>query len=104
MYDNLNRNTDTGKYEIVRPGMVSPERYVPEHIEKPDYFYVNDIPDMYKSFKAEIKHAKAVQSMRESCRLAANILDSCSKILKVKLHLKNSMTLFLMCFCICSQD
>lgn len=77
-------STDTGNYDIVQPGNVSPERYVPELIQKPAYFYEVDVLDMYTSTKAEIKLKNSVDAMRRSCKLAANILDKCSTILKVK--------------------
>lgn len=58
-------------------------RFVPEHIEKPPYCHEEDIPDLFTSPKVEIKRPKAIESMRDSCRLAANILDKCEKLLKV---------------------
>lgn len=78
-------SSDTGVYQVVRPGNVSPMRYIPDEIEKPEYFYRDDIPDLFKSYKTEIKLPKAVAAMRDSCRLAANILDKCGEILKVKM-------------------
>lgn len=80
----INFSTDTGNYKIVRPGNVSPERYVPDNIQKPPYFYEHDTPDMYSSTKAEIKMPDTIAAMRKSCRLAANILEKCSTILKVE--------------------
>lgn len=81
-FNTFNRSTDTGQYEIVRPGRVTPERYVPENINKPEYFHMADEPDMFKSPKPEIKMAAGIAAMRKSCRLAANILEKCSTILK----------------------
>lgn len=63
---------------------MTPERYVPDDIKKPPYFYENDTPDMYSSTKAEIKMMATIEAMRKSCRLAANILEKCSTILKVE--------------------
>lgn len=74
---------DTGVYEIVRPGNVSPMRYLPDVIAKPSYYYTEDVPDLFRSYKNEIKMSKAIASMRDSCRLAANILDKCEELLKV---------------------
>lgn len=68
---------------MVRPGNVSPIRKVPEHIVEPSYTHVVDVPDLFKSYKNEIKLPNAIAAMRESCRLAANILDKCEQILKV---------------------
>ncbi|XP_055299080.1 methionine aminopeptidase 1D, mitochondrial [Sitodiplosis mosellana] len=76
-------STDTGVYQVVRPGNVSPYlRDVPDKIERPSYTYAQDIPDLFQSYKNEIKLPNAVDAMRESCRLAANILDKCGQILK----------------------
>lgn len=79
----LFNSTDTGNYEIVRPGRVSRERPVPDHIEKPSYFQFVEEPDLFTSARPEIKMLSGVEAMRKSCRLAANILDKCSEILKV---------------------
>lgn len=68
---------------MVRPGNVSSMRYVPDSIERPPYCFEEDIPDLFKSYKNEIKMSKAIAAMRDSCRLAANILDKCGEILKV---------------------
>lgn len=76
-------STDTGEYQVVRPGFVSPMRHVPQHIEKPPYCYEDGTPDLFTSEKIEIKRPKAIEAMRDSCRLAANILAECEKILKV---------------------
>lgn len=56
---------------------------MPDHIEKPEYYSTIGQPDMFKSMKPEIKLDGAVAAMRQSCQLAANILEKCSKILKV---------------------
>lgn len=56
---------------------------MPDFIEKPEYYFIGDEPDMYRSSKAEIKMESGVEAMRKSCRLAANILEKCSTILKV---------------------
>lgn len=74
---------DKGKYEFVEPGTVSPELIVPEHIHKPKYYFQYQTPDLLTSTKAEIKLSHKISAMRESCRLAANILEKCSEILKV---------------------
>lgn len=58
-------------------------RFVPDEIDKPPYFYTDDIPDLFKSYKNEIKMPKAIAAMRDSCRLAANVLDKCGEIVKV---------------------
>lgn len=75
---------DKGDYEIVQPGTVSPELPVPKHINKPKYYHEYQTPDLLTSRKPEIKLAHKISAMRESCRLAANILEKCSEILKVR--------------------
>lgn len=74
---------DTGKYEIVTPRFVSVGRDVPEHIQKPDYYFEYQPPDLFQSINPEIKMENKIKKMRESCRLAGNILEKCSEILKV---------------------
>lgn len=77
-------SSDTGIYHIVRPGNVTPERLVPEHIDKPIYYFDQYPPDLFTSGKPEIKLPSAINAMRESCKLAANILHRCGQILKVR--------------------
>lgn len=82
-------SSDTGVYKVVRPGNVSPTRFVPHSIAKPPYYYEDDVPDLFQSQKNEIKMPKAIEAMRDSCRLAANILDKCEAILKVTILVSN---------------
>lgn len=66
------------------PGNVSPERAVPDHIKKPHYF---DEPNQPSSTvgKIEIKSEEQIKLMRASCKLAANILESCRSLVKVRI-------------------
>ncbi|XP_055377087.1 uncharacterized protein LOC129609192 [Condylostylus longicornis] len=73
---------DLGICEIVELGNVSPERSIPNHIHKPDYYYEFMEPGCTLG-TPEIKSRKEIYSMRESCKLAARILKSCTEILKV---------------------
>lgn len=70
---------------IVRPGNVFPELSVPDHIKKPEYYYEFTPPGCTSTFATpEIKTAADIEQMRESCKLAANILKSCQNIIKVR--------------------
>lgn len=75
--------SDNGKYEIVKPGMVTPSQQIPAYIEKPEYFYEYRAPEIFTSTKPEIKRNNAINGVRESCRIAANILEKCESILHV---------------------
>lgn len=75
---------DKGSYEVVRPRFVSAERPVPIDIAKPPYYLEYQPPDMFTSTGPEIKINNKIERMRDSCRLAANILEKCSKIVQVR--------------------
>lgn len=74
---------DEGNYEVIKPRFVSVERDVPDHIKKPKYYYQYQPPDIFSSETAEIKGERKINKMRDSCRLAANILEKCSKLIQV---------------------
>lgn len=68
---------------ITELGVVSQERYsVPDHIDKPPYYETLNKPS-FTSGSIEIKNDEEISRMRASCRMAANILRKCGKILKV---------------------
>lgn len=73
--------TNFGSYEIVEIGAVSPPRDVPDHIKKPSY-YKTGTPDAGPELP-DIKNAEQISKMRNSCKLAANILKNVGKHLKV---------------------
>lgn len=73
---------DLGECNIVEPGDITGERFVPEHIVKPPYYHIYH-PPCDTSGDAEVKHFDAIQRMRESCRLAANILKKCEPLCQV---------------------
>lgn len=79
------RTADTGKYEIVSPANVSAERPVPEHINKPEYYFQYIPPDIHAISKPEIKLEPQINAVRRSCELAATILDKVSRIVKVSI-------------------
>lgn len=64
------------------PGKVSSERPVPDHIVKPPYYHVPNQPSNTLG-PIEIKSDEQIQRMRDSCKLAANILESCRALVKV---------------------
>ncbi|XP_052852489.1 methionine aminopeptidase 1D, mitochondrial [Drosophila gunungcola] len=74
---------DTGKYEqIVSTGLVSPERSVPEEIEKPPYYFKN-LPPGNTLGSPEIKTPNQIEAMRLSGKLAARVLLECGKLATV---------------------
>ncbi|XP_050306237.1 methionine aminopeptidase 1D, mitochondrial isoform X2 [Anthonomus grandis grandis] len=70
-----------GKYSIVHPGKVSPKKQVPDNIPKPSYFRTGEPSE--NVMVSEIKQSGQIQSMRDSCRLAANILETVGHSIKV---------------------
>lgn len=73
-----------GTCDIVKPGNVSPELSVPDHIVKPDYYHEFTPPGCTEYGVPEIKTSQDIEQMRETCKLAANILKSCHNIVKVR--------------------
>lgn len=73
--------TNFGCYKIVEIEEVSPPRDVPDHIKKPSY-YKTGIPDASPEIP-DVKNAEQISKMRDSCKLAANILQNVGKHLKV---------------------
>uniref|UniRef100_A0A1I8PHN9 Methionine aminopeptidase n=1 Tax=Stomoxys calcitrans TaxID=35570 RepID=A0A1I8PHN9_STOCA len=71
-----------GNCNTVEMGNVSAEREVPEHILKPEYYY-KPMPPGFTLGEPEIKTCEQIEHMRNSCKLAASILKSCSDVIKV---------------------
>lgn len=73
---------------IVVPGKISPRLPVPEEILLPTYAKTDGKVKPY-AFEGpfEIKGAKSIQAMRESCALARKILDFAGTLVKVNLIL-----------------
>lgn len=67
---------------ITELGNVSNERFVPDNIIKPDYYYKPMSEPSNNTGSVEIKNPDQIQGMRESCRLAATILCSVPFILQ----------------------
>lgn len=74
--------TNFGEYRLVETGKVSPRRVVPDDIRKPSY-YATGLPSEAPQFP-EVKSESQIQKMRESCRLAANILKNVENIVQVR--------------------
>ncbi|KAL1513981.1 hypothetical protein ABEB36_003312 [Hypothenemus hampei] len=70
-----------GMYSIVHPGKVSSRKTIPDHIQKPSY-YQTGIPVEQIDYE-EIKNEKQISGMRDSCKLAANILKMVGNSLKI---------------------
>ncbi|XP_018570426.1 methionine aminopeptidase 1D, mitochondrial isoform X2 [Anoplophora glabripennis] len=70
-----------GKYVIVKPGKVSPRKFVPDHIPKPSYYLTGEPTENIEH--PDIKNEQQIQRMRASCRLAANILKKIGENIKV---------------------
>ncbi|KAM7354225.1 methionine aminopeptidase 1D, mitochondrial [Cochliomyia hominivorax] len=73
---------DFGKCNPVSLGNVSTERAVPSHIRVPNYYHETMSPGNTYGIP-EIKTNSQIEKMRESCKLASNILKSCHDIVKV---------------------
>lgn len=77
-----NFRKDFGKFSVVRIGKVSQFRDIPNHIIKPNY-YDTGIPVTGPSLP-EIKSKEQISRMRDSCKLAANILKKVGQTLRVR--------------------
>ncbi|XP_030561506.1 methionine aminopeptidase 1D, mitochondrial isoform X1 [Drosophila novamexicana] len=74
---------DKGKWELISAaGKVSNERNVPEHIQKPPYYY-KEMPAGNTLGTPEIKNEEQLNHMRSCGKLAAQILRECGKMAKV---------------------
>ncbi|XP_045448806.1 methionine aminopeptidase 1D, mitochondrial isoform X2 [Melitaea cinxia] len=60
-----------GVYEKVMPVETTPSRWVPDHIDKPDYIIGKTLNTR---ISPEIKDNEQIQGMRNSCNVAANVL------------------------------
>uniref|UniRef100_A0A336LZH3 Methionine aminopeptidase n=1 Tax=Culicoides sonorensis TaxID=179676 RepID=A0A336LZH3_CULSO len=69
-------------HPITELGNVSPELPVPDHIIKPSYYHKPMIEPSNNIGPVEIKTPEQIKGMRESCQLAAKILNSVPSILK----------------------
>lgn len=65
------------------PGKVSPRKLVPDHIVKPSYFATGVPTETVPDFP-EIKNLEQIERMRDSCKIAANILKKIENWIQVK--------------------
>jgi methionyl aminopeptidase len=72
-----------GNYEIVRPGLVSPVRRVPQHIEPPPYAMCGIPPPSPPGI--EIRTSEELDGMRKAGELARKILDKVGSLISVSL-------------------
>jgi len=69
-----NAGYNAANYQIVHPGKVSPERFVPSHIERPSYALDNTLSRilhhswLHSRFGIEIKSEEQIRGMRDACR------------------------------------
>jgi hypothetical protein len=78
----MRKKVDYGKFNIVEPGSVSPQKQVPDYIPKPSYYVTGEPSEVMEA--PEIKNHRQILGMRESCKLAANILKRVGNYVKVK--------------------
>uniref|UniRef100_A0A1B0CHN6 Methionine aminopeptidase n=1 Tax=Lutzomyia longipalpis TaxID=7200 RepID=A0A1B0CHN6_LUTLO len=76
------KRKDHGTFCPVSPGSVSPERLIPSHITAPPYYHTPQTPSSTMG-EVEIKSVEVIAKMRESCKLAARILNECREVVQV---------------------
>lgn len=70
-----------GKYDIVKPWLVSGKVNVPAYIPQPSYSETSVPEDGPET--PEIKNMYQIECMRESCKLASYILRQVNPLIKV---------------------
>lgn len=77
-----NAGCATERYQVVRPGKVSPGRFVPIHIKRPPYALVSKLSRVVHNswlssqFGIEVKSEEQITGMRNACRYAFAVLCS----------------------------
>ncbi|XP_003747588.1 methionine aminopeptidase 1D, mitochondrial [Galendromus occidentalis] len=71
--DNSKRSQRFLNYDVVIPTEVSPTLRVPDHIVKPDYAQSGIVLESLE--EVEIKTPDAIKRLRDSCRVAREVLD-----------------------------
>lgn len=66
----------------MRRGKVSQRLPVPDHIPKPPYVGSNLLPEI--SPEHQIPDSEGIACMRAACELAARVLDSAGKLVRVR--------------------
>lgn len=72
-----------GNYEIVEPGNVSSIKTIPNHIRVPNYISGN--PSESTLEIPEIKNKTQIAGMRNSCKLAAELLQKIGNFIQVSI-------------------
>lgn len=70
-----------GKYSIVQPADITKTKLVPDNVPKPSYHETGQ--PLEKIPHPEVKNMKQIQGMRDSCKLAANVLKTVGESIKV---------------------
>lgn len=70
-----------GKYALVQPRKVSPRKSVPDHISKPSYYKTGQPVEYVEC--PEVKNPEQIKRMKDSCQLAARILNTVGETIKV---------------------
>ncbi|XP_046399277.1 methionine aminopeptidase 1D, mitochondrial isoform X2 [Ischnura elegans] len=70
-----------GRYSVVQPGYVTPGREVPPHIIRPVYHNIELSQQEYG--KPEIKTREMIDKLRDSCKLAKEILKAVENFVTV---------------------
>lgn len=83
-----------GVYEKVMPVETTPSRWVPDHIDKPDYIIGKTLNTR---ISPEIKDNEQIQGMRNSCNVAANVLRIIQPFILVNIF-KTHRQIRLRCF------
>lgn len=69
-----------GGREPLRPHTLSPPREVPPHIPRPPYADSGNLPKL--ASKCEVHDATGISRMRESCKLAAQVLQHAGSLVR----------------------
>lgn len=82
------RNILNKNHKLILPEKFKEDKLlhtVPKHIAKPSYYSKSELPHpMYGT--ADIQKPSVIKAMRTTSRLAANVLDKCSELIKVGVH------------------
>lgn len=79
------RPPNFGKYALVQPGQVSERKFVPDNIKTPSYYHTGEPKEQVRC--PDIKNERQIQGMKDSCRLAANILKTVGESIKVRIDM-----------------
>lgn len=84
------------KRKRLRPGKLSPQRPVPDHIPRPPYVKSKKSPGIVSG--PEVHDEKGIECMRASGRLAAQVLEYAGTLVKVN----STSGLLIIYTCTCS--